>query len=326
MDLDRFTRELEAMRQRVADLHDQTADVPVQRMALKLAFAELDKSLEELRAAEEELRVRNQDLLATQQVLEAERRRYQDLFKGAPDGYLVTNLAGIIQSANRAAATLFNLPPQGLIGLPLANFVPREDRRRFRDELQQVRRFGRRTDWDVRLQPYQGQVIEVALSATAERDHKGYAVALRWLLRDITERKRLEEAAHASRIEAERLAELDRLRRDFILSVSHSLRTPLTAIQAGLGMLETSSPDRLRPDEQQLVGNIRRNSERLRMLIDHLLTLNQLGAGALQLNREPLDLRAIVMDAILAVYPLLQKKGQALKLDLPEPLPTEGDA
>ena len=126
--------------------------------------------------------------------------------------------------------------------------------------------------------------------------------------------------------EAERLTELDRLRADFVANISHDLKTPLTAARAGAGMFEAQVIARLAPDERQLLGNVRRNIERLGMLIDDLVTLNQLEAGALRLDREPLDLRTVVADAMSAVHVLIGEKQQQLEVDLPEPLPTEGDA
>lgn len=142
----------------------------------------------------------------------------------------------------------------------------------------------------------------------------------------VIRRLRLEqEEARSVRDEAERLEELDRARSDFVSSVSHELRTPLTAARAGLGMLDTSAHDRLRPDERALVDNARRNVERLGMQVDDLLAYNQLEAGTLRPEREPLDLRSVVMGAVSAVQPIIREKGQVLELDLPGALPTEGD-
>jgi two-component system, OmpR family, sensor histidine kinase KdpD len=119
--------------------------------------------------------------------------------------------------------------------------------------------------------------------------------------------------------------ETERVRSALLASISHDLRTPLTAAGAGLGMLETSAADRLRIDEQQLLGNIRRNIARLSSLIDDLLAYNQLQAGALHLDRVLLDLRTVVADALPAVQPLIRTKGQILQVDLPLPLPHVGD-
>jgi|GEM_PF-1496322 len=143
----------------------------------------------------------------------------------------------------------------------------------------------------------------------------------------LARRVRLEQAtAQASRMEVERHAELNRLRSEFVALISHDLRTPLTGARAGIGMLEASAYERLLPDERELIGSTRRNIQRLGRLIDDLLALNQLDAGALQLNHAPIDLRSIVTDILPTIHPLIHDNGQTLEVDLPEPLPLIGDA
>ncbi len=133
-------------------------------------------------------------------------------------------------------------------------------------------------------------------------------------------------ATQSGHNQAARLEELGRLRADFIRTVSHDLQTPFTAMQAGLGMVETSLSDRIRPDERRILGNVRRNIDRLGILINDLVAFNQFEAGEMRLDRAPLDLRAVATDALEAVHPLMQEKGQTLEVDLPEPLPYHGDA
>ncbi|HEV2108183.1 MAG TPA: HAMP domain-containing sensor histidine kinase [Thermomicrobiales bacterium] len=134
------------------------------------------------------------------------------------------------------------------------------------------------------------------------------------------------EEASLMREEATRLEELDRLRSDFIASISHELRTPLTAIRAGIGFVRLSAGDRLGTEERGLLENAGRNAERLGLLIDDLLASNQLEAGILRLDRESLDLRAAITDAVAAMCPLIEQHGQVIDVELPDPLPIEGDA
>lgn len=141
--------------------------------------------------------------------------------------------------------------------------------------------------------------------------------------------RRMEHSQQAARSvlnETERLDALADLRAAFVLSVSHELRTPLTAARAGLGLLEASVAARLQGEEQDLLANTRRNVERLNHLIDDLLTSNHLESGSLRLDRRVIDLRLVVADAMAAIHPLTEAKGQTMELDLPEPLPHRGDA
>lgn len=169
--------------------------------------------------------------------------------------------------------------------------------------------------WEDSLRYTRELSIQLLLLALA-----GSGVAL------FTHRVRREQAeAEQSRGEAEQLAELNRLRSDFLATISHDLRTPLTAASAGLGLLASSSADRLRPDERRLLENARRNIARLERHIADLLALNQLTAGSPQLAVEPLDMRDVVKSARAAVLPLFLEKDQICVVDMPVPLPLRGD-
>ncbi len=155
----------------------------------------LHKNLEELRRTEDELRRQNEQLTAARQTLEAERRRYRDLFDFAPDGYLVTDPEGNIQEANRAAGTLLAVPPELLVGSSALGFVDDEDRPAFQSQLKRLRTTNERgpQELQINMRGRAGDTFPALLSVRAVREDTGRLVSLRWLLRDITERKRAEE-------------------------------------------------------------------------------------------------------------------------------------
>lgn len=124
---------------------------------------------------------------------------------------------------------------------------------------------------------------------------------------------------------AQQQQELERLRAKFLASVSHNLRTPLTAVRGSLGMLEASAAAQLPPEAQRLIENARRNVEQLNRMITDLLTFNQIEAGMLDLHCDPVDLRTVISRAADLVEPLMAQKGQTLQIDLPDPLFVFGD-
>ena len=176
------------------------------------------------------------------------------------------------------------------------------------------------------LRPFGVLQADTARRRVFNVDDTNFLQAVANVLATAIRRRDFEEQLARERTEATRLEELDRLREQFIASISHDLKTPLTSVQSGLGMLESSTVERLHPEEQELLQSVRRNATRLRVLIDSLLAYNQLETGTLELNRGPIDLRTSIFDAIRAVYLLLEGKGQRLEVDLGEPLPVEGDA
>lgn len=158
------------------------------------ANVRLQESLESLEAVEAQLRDQNRELLTAHRAVEKERGRYQTLFELAPDGYLVTGLEGAIREANAGAATLLNTPQRHLPGQSLVEFVDHPDREAFRQELHALHlgTMDRVEDWDLSIRPRNKPVIPVVLTVLAERTAPAFS-SLRWLIRDATERKRVEK-------------------------------------------------------------------------------------------------------------------------------------
>jgi PAS domain S-box-containing protein len=160
----------------------------------------LDESVAEMSVMLEELRQQSEELAEAYSIIEAERQRYQQLFNLAPDAYLVTDLEGVIREANQAAGRLLQVNQGALSGKPLVVFVPDAERRAFRSRFRRVLDNAPHPEWELRIQPRGGEPIEVAITTTAALGPNGDAVGLRWLIRDITERKRAEDMVrHLSR-------------------------------------------------------------------------------------------------------------------------------
>lgn len=129
----------------------------------------------------------------------------------------------------------------------------------------------------------------------------------------------------AARAELDRLKEAERIRSEFLATVSHDLQTPLTAMRASLGLLEMSAAANLSQDERELLATARRNVDRLRVRVNDLLAANQMEAGTLRLNTAPLDLRVLAQRALSLMQPLLHENKHEIQVNLPDALPTTGD-
>lgn len=201
MNLDELAPKIEQWFSRVIELlqqKDVVTDTPSpspeqQRQFLREACEELHITLEELSVAQAELLQQNQELMLTREAVEIQRQRYVELFELAPDGYLVTDVNGKIQEANRAAALMLNIESRFLVGKPLTIFIAQPEWQRFSALLIQLAQVDRVQEWEVSLQPRHDKLFNAALTVTPVREPGGKVIALRWLLRDITERKQMEE-------------------------------------------------------------------------------------------------------------------------------------
>jgi signal transduction histidine kinase len=139
---------------------------------------------------------------------------------------------------------------------------------------------------------------------------------------------RLARLYDLERDKAERSAAREQVERDLLNTVSHDLRTPLTAIKTGVSGLLAGGANRP-PAELRLLQNVDRSTERLILLVNDVLDMARLRAGRITLAREQLDFAEVIGDAVSAVRPLVEARGQALRLDLPPaaepPLIASGD-
>ncbi|MBD2359072.1 PAS domain S-box protein [Tolypothrix sp. FACHB-123] len=195
MNLEMFFQRTEVLQKRLADLYQTATILPwMPSEMLPKAFEELHHSSKTLQLAVEELYHQNEELIRSQNFLETERQRYQDLFESAPDAYLMTNASGIIQEANQKAAKLLNISQQFLVGKPIINFVPIAERQPVRSEINRLAESDRNTELLVNLQQRHGDIFPATVTVAAVRNQQGKVISLHWLIRNITERHQWEEA------------------------------------------------------------------------------------------------------------------------------------
>lgn len=163
------------------------------KKTLMLCPAILAIILEELTIALEELQTRYYEVAATRQALELEHQKYQDLFYFAPDAYIVTDCQGLIQEANQAAILLLHLSEEAWNNKFLIELVSSTEQTLFRQHLSELKKINRWEDWEICLQPSQEKPFPVVMTISTIQDLQGKTIGLRWLIRDISDRKQRED-------------------------------------------------------------------------------------------------------------------------------------
>lgn len=242
--------------------------------------------------------------------LEAAAARHSATLDSAFDGIVTLNPSGSIETLNPAAERLFGWSAQEIerrdVGLlvDLAEngegaFLERlgashgKLEQGLQLELSGKRRDGERFPIDVAL---------AAMDLPTGR----HVVAV---IRDATERRRIAEMKDA-----------------FVSTVSHELRTPLTSIAGSLGLVAAGAGGPLPDKAARLIDIAHSNSRRLVRLINDILDIEKLEAGALKMTMTALDLGKIAAQAVEGVQGYADQRGVPLKLTESLPAPVQGDA
>jgi PAS domain S-box-containing protein len=256
MNLEAFSQQIRVARLKSDNLYARAHQPPsLKQEVLEDAVEELQVTLEELKVAEDELRLQNEQLAILNQALELEHQHYEELFEFAPDAYFVTDENGIICDANLAAAELFDTSKRYLRGKPLVLFVDKQEHTNLFLELQRLSQpySERRISFEIRLQPRNKQSFCAAVTVGFAHGGQNNPAGLRWMIRDITERKRAEEAIRSLNDKlgqqvAERTVESEIAKRE--AAPSTELHIPAPRLQAENDLLAAFSPEdyeRIRP-------------------------------------------------------------------------------
>ncbi|ENO89622.1 sensor histidine kinase [Thauera linaloolentis] len=132
--------------------------------------------------------------------------------------------------------------------------------------------------------------------------------------------RELEAATAELRAANDKLKELDRLKDDFMSSVTHELRTPLTSIRA-LSEMMLDDPDIELADRQRFLGIIVSETVRLTRLVNQVLDLAKIEAGHAEWHNTDIDMCELVSHAVDATQQLFRDRNARVVLELPDTVP-----
>jgi len=282
-------------------------------------FAKVTRDLTRRREAEERLR-QSEEMF---RLLVSAVRDYA-IFMLDPTGHIVTWNAG--------AERINGYKPDEIIGKHFAIFYPEVDKESHKPEreLEIARRTGVYEEEGWRLRK-DGSRFWSNVLITAVRDEQGELRGFAKVTRDITERKQAEETQRAlveqqqARLQAEderrraeqsyRVAqEANRAKDEFLMTLSHELRTPMTAILGWARLLPSMSPEDT--NFREAIDQIARGAQMQARLIDDVLDVSRIVSGKLRLSRETVDVSRIIAASLDAVRPTAEAKAITLSTSL----------
>jgi signal transduction histidine kinase len=119
---------------------------------------------------------------------------------------------------------------------------------------------------------------------------------------------------------------MDRVKTRFINTLSHELRTPLTPIRIQLHILRNTDFAKSPEKHRKATEMLERNIHRLGGLVDELLEVARVQSGTLRLDRGPMDVSAVVGEALESFEDVARSNGVRLDRELEKGLVVDGDA
>lgn len=208
----------------------------------------------------------------------------------------------------------------------LLSMVHPDDQVQLQDTLLQASIEGAHYEAEFRLRPQNGELRWLAVQGEVHLDEHGRPVRMPGVVQDITERKLVEEERlellrreQEARTAAE---EANALKLRFLAMVSHELRTPLTSIKGFTSTLMAPDIGWDADQYRDFIAIIDEEADKLSDLIEQLMDISRLQAGALHINLQPCDLASIVQGAVAQVSALTQhhRLEQEIHPDLPHVL------
>ena len=254
-----------------------------------------------------------------QQEAVSQREHFRATLACMAEGVVVTDIEGRVTLMNAVAEQMTGWNLRDAQGKPCREIISisrddgREAERPVDRVLHESRVVHERTP--MLLASRGGGTTPATYSAAPVRNADGLVTGVVLIFRDESERRRTELA----------LRNADRRKDEFLATLAHELRNPLSPIAAGLELLKASADDPQAAEEIREM--MQRQTQHMVRLIDDLLDVSRITRGKLELRNSQVDLREIVRNAVEATRSLIEQSEHQFAARLPEkPLLLYADA
>lgn len=239
------------------------------------------------------------DRMRLEETLRRSEQRYRTLVDNAPFPSIVSSAVdGVLLYANRRARSLLAIPQTGESSCRLPDlFVSKAESDLLFSKISMENTV---PDYEVQLRTFDGRVFWALLSAVPIQYAEEEAILSS--INDVTMRREAEQTLVKAKIEAESAS---RAKSEFLATMSHELRTPLSSV---IGLAEALLHEAYGPlnvQQKHSLATISQSGGRLTELVNEVLDLTRLEAGAIKLNYEMALIDEVCQSALHAVKGML---------------------
>jgi PAS domain S-box-containing protein len=240
--------------------------------------------------------------------------RYHRLFEGSKDGIYISTVEGRFLDVNQSAVELFGYTSKEEllnIDIPRDLYVNPDDRQKMKEEIE---RQGFVKDFEQRLKKKDGTEVFVLITSNLIRDAQGRSVGYEGIMRDITERKRLDAELRKTQAYLIQTAKMRALG-DLVAGVAHELNNPLMASETILHVIYENLHEGC--PNQTRVTLVQECNQRMAKIINHLREFSRQATAAF----EPVDIHVPIENALMIMGQQLLNHGISTVRNLAPDLP-----
>jgi len=242
--------------------------------------------------------------------------QYRDIFESANDFIFTIDPSGRFTSFNTAGEKMTDYSREQALQMNFRDLLMPEDVEGTLPLLEQMQKKDAPVTFQRRFRTRTGGVTwaETNIQLIFKSD---VAIGMLGVVRDINERKQIEEALRQARDNAETTT---RAKSAFLANMSHEIRTPMNGV---IGMSNLLLDTKLNPEQRDLAETVRHSAESLLTILNDILDFSKIEAGRLQFDTIDFDLREMVDGTLDLLSARAQEKKLELGALIPHDLPCQ---
>ncbi len=248
------------------------------------------------------LKLQSYDRLNVKKLME-EKQKAEAIVESIGDGIIVTDEEHKLLLVNRVAEKALNIREKDALNRHFLEVIKREDLFELIDKVKNKKDdMGYKKYKDITIKDENTTNhyrINIKPIVTRDGEHIGVVT----LMQNVT-----------------KLKEVDQIKSDFVSTVSHEFRTPLTSISMGVGLLLDEIPGTICDDQRELIEAIKEDSERLKDLVSDLLDLSRIESGKIQMDIMPQNIKDIIGKAVKPFKIQAEEKKTSIEFDVRDSL------
>ncbi|TNE80820.1 MAG: HAMP domain-containing protein [Bacteroidetes bacterium] len=232
-----------------------------------------------------------------------EKSRIEAIIDHLNDAILVNDEDGMVMWMNEPAEKLLGLPKQEVLGKAIGELSPKNFKQEAlletEDSNDSRTLFNFSANLDGRVRYYHKEMVQVG-KENGELSAAGKVI----IFYDITD-----------------FRERDLAKTDFMATLSHQFKTPISAMNISLSLLDNPKTGQLNEEQHHLLNTLRSQNERLLNMVNELLDFSQIETGKIRLKKEEIEPHELVNHSVHSVDAIVSSKEIQMHIEVPENLP-----